>query len=118
MEIGNFFTKLGLLFKRKVVSSVWILPLWDLHGVVSIIENNIMLAEKLAEKLGRDGPKKLIINEDLIATMAKDFDFWNQPQFKTQIDTTAPVLNKFHAQGVGRVLEIVPDSKESLFRLE
>jgi hypothetical protein len=94
----------GLLCKGGIIT---------LEETIAAIEALVQLTQHM-----KTLPTKLVINENLITTMAKDFKFWEAPQFKTQISSTAPVLNKFRPVSAELVLQVIPDSNELLFHLE
>lgn len=53
-------------------------------------------------------PREIHINEDLLREMSHSPEFWNKPQFKTLITSSAPVLNKYHCQSTNHTMTVVP----------
>lgn len=84
-----------------------------LEKFVELVEYQAaVLLELTGEK-----PTLLLINEDIMTDLAKSKGFWEMAQFKTQITTAAPILNKFHCFSISKVLTIIPDRTELFFRL-
>lgn len=87
-----------------------------LRNFVTLIENTAALYQVIVGSSERIN--KLVINEDILMLLSKDPDFWSISQFKTQISTATPILNKFLCVSLGKVLEIVPSKNEIFFKLE
>ncbi len=86
-----------------------------LHEFVNLVEATAELYKKMgsAKKIN-----KLVINEDIFFSISKDPKFWSIEQFKTQIFTATPILNKFLCVSLGKSLTIVPSRNELFFKLE
>jgi hypothetical protein len=85
-----------------------------LEKFVELVEHQAaVLLELTGEK-----PSVLRINEDILTDLARSRSFWETPQFKTQVTTTAPILNKFKCFSIGKTLLVLPDRTELFFRLE
>jgi hypothetical protein len=82
-----------------------------LRRFIIMIEEQILISRELGFN-----PQFLKINEFLLGELSKDAEFWEVPQFKTEVTTTVRVLNKFKSL-TGIVLEVVPDDNTLVFNL-
>ncbi len=62
--------------------------------------------------------KRLVVNEDIFFIMSKETGLWEKSNFKTQVTSTVPILNKYHSPTIGKTLEITSSQNELFFRLE